>query len=154
MALSYARGEGVDPFPGHSKHSVETLGLVEDWLRRAAALLGMPHYRVSVSAGVPNSAKSTAETFARDSSNELVIALSDSFFDWPELHRRGVLLHELLHGWVHPLSIFARDNAGEELGHRANEIFESAIGDLEEKAVDTLGHALAPLFPESPGAPA
>lgn len=151
MSSIFLRGEGVDPFATRrSRIPRRKLLELERWLKRAAVMLGLPHYRVSVSANVPNGSEATAETFHRDASSEIVVAFDDRFFDWPELHRRGVLLHELLHGWTHPLSIFARDQAENEFGARAFAIYEAALGDMEEKLVDTMGHALAPLFPPSP----
>lgn len=153
MTSIFLRGLGVDPFPGESTIPRATLSEIEQWLRTAADQLGMRHFRISVSGGIPNGEEATAETFARDSSYELVIALANDFFKWPEPHRRGVLLHELLHGPVHALSIFAREQVEDDLGVRAFAIYEAAIGEIEEKLVDTMGHGLAPLFPKSPDGP-
>lgn len=154
MATAYLRGSGPDPFPGTSPHAGEVLDALAAYLRLRADQLGLATWRLAVSRGIPNSSTALAETYFRDSATEAVIAFSPNFFDYAEPERRSTILHEILHCWFHPISRWARDAVEGELGQRWETLFESSLGELEEQAVDALAHALAPLFPESPGAAA
>ena len=154
MALSYLRGSGPDPFPGTSAHPVEVLELLGAYLDQARTILGLANWRIKVSRGTPNGKTASAETYFRDSATEAVVAFGPEFFSFDEPDRRAILAHELLHCWMHQLTSWARDAVEGELGQRWETLFESSIGELEEQVVDGLAHAIAPLLPESPAAPA
>lgn len=142
-------GSGPDPFDGRSALSDDQRRVIESYLQTAAEALGLGAWAVTLSGGVPKTSTATAETFLRDDADEAIIAISDSFFDWPEPTRRKVLIHELLHLHLHDLTKYARDAVEDELGQAWERLFAMTLSSFEERAVDRLASAIAPLMPSS-----
>ena len=145
----WQKGDGPDPFGGVSSLSDDQRRLIDAYLRNAALALGLGSWSLSLSKGVPTGKTSTAETFIRDDADEAIVAVSDTFFDWPEPYRRKVLVHELLHLHLHELTKYARDAVEGDLGQTAERIFAMSLSSFEERAVDRLAVAIAPLLPSS-----
>lgn len=148
--MQYEEGSGRDPFEGTSPYSARTRDAIERWLQAAALAIGLPGWRVIVSAGLPKSDRSIAENFLRDSAEVATIAIGSTFFSYPEPERRETLVHELLHCHLHALTLYARDAVSGELGKRWEALFDMTIAEHEELACDRLARAIAPMLAPSP----
>lgn len=147
--MERVRGQGADPFEGKSPHPKFVRREVRDYLRAIAGSLGLCSWYITVSAGLPNG-DAIAETFIRDSGEEAIVALSPTFFDWPERQRRKTLIHELLHATLKPYAVAAYGPVEGTLSAQARDVWVSALDEQEERVIDRLAYGLVDFFPRSP----
>ncbi len=119
---------------------------LEAYIHHLAALLRLADWRIRL-ATEPAADGQNAQAYQPFDARRTYIRVRDGWLDMEPEEQRDTIVHELLHLHLAEMSGMINDDTGELLDKAAYHILHEQYRLAEERAVDTLAGAIAPLLP-------